>query len=919
MVMRKVLSLILAVAIDGTDSSSALGPTRCSLERPVAVDVDVPPGSELSTPPRCVIDRKPSVGWPGYTRPHGSKKTPDGVGMPATALSPTRVRCHLDSAEWPLLTGGNASLTVDSINGTGKLGLPGGRAVELFALFEPQWGRRPYFRERDAALVLAIDDSLDSASLRVQAILPGGDRIDAAVSAGRVRVPFSLARLPIAIDNIVGITLIHVTDGWNITKSRRLIRHPPPPRNSTFVTWQVDHEVGGGLLADGVPFLAQGWFNGGWNHELDGSLGAKYFAQHFDAQEPSFFERQILNLGGIAQEWGKRGVNFVRFQGQVYPNARIGFPVELTKLYLDLAAQAGVFVIFDCSIDTIAKAGFNGTSDQAWQDLLANLTLVRDHPALAGYYACDDCCHVKANVNQHEYRGIEQIHNALRSWDPYHLFVGSSACPDVWMWAEGLEFTKGAPAGSPLVSDVGLDVVMREAYGGGGPGGSGLSPDSKGVISERASRYYPMTFAASWDMPAPTNYLTPGAFRAALYDQAIHQSKYSMNNFAFDDDSASDRLIDEAFFTFAMEASELRNSWLAPLREHGADSVEDAQLLSVETEPTCTSFPHGKIFPTTQLVQDCGSYGRVWQERSETDRGLGFCAHAVVINPQPRAVSITLTLAGLPTSVTSAQRLFDQVYTVNVSTAGVLTDGLAGMSAAVFRFGCKVTPPPGAAQNIVHNGDFEEVDLSDPRRFCRRGCSSVGQSLYPGVGAFAGWRLMHGNPDLPAVFDVQQEDLRASIRPDTADPLHGRHCLRLNLASTSPAILPIPLQETVYGTNKTQSVWTLKARARSSPAGATVSVAAGGCYARPWTVPGDPDPDVTCTTRSMQPRLLANKSAPLGAEWSLLELTFTNLTVHSHNIWFNISTHLSTGATVWFDSVELTNTSSYTEHRLAHV
>ena len=72
----------------------------------------------------------------------------------------------------------------------------------------------------------------------------------------------------------------------------------------------------------------------------------------------------------------------------------------MTKLYLDLAAQAGVFVIFDCQIDNIAKAGFTGTNDQAWKDLLANLTLVKDHPALAGYYACDDCCHVKVNVDE---------------------------------------------------------------------------------------------------------------------------------------------------------------------------------------------------------------------------------------------------------------------------------------------------------------------------------------------------------------------------------------------------------------------------------------------------------------------------------------------------------------------------------------
>jgi hypothetical protein len=532
-------------------------------------------------------------------------------------------------------------------------------------------------------------------------------------------------------------------------------------------------------------------------------------------------------------------------------------------------------------------------------------------PALAGYYACDDCCHVRANVNQHEYRGIEQIHKALREWDPYHLFIGSSACPDVWMWQEGLEFNAGAPAGSPLVSDVGLDVVMREAYGGGGPGGSGLAPVSKGVITEREARYYPMTFAASWDMPAPTGYLTPGAFRAAMYDNAVHQSKYSMNLFAFDDSSASDRLIDEAFFTFAMESAELRNSWLSPLRSAADGHADDeARLVSVETDPPCTSTPHGKLHPTTQLLQDCGSYGRLWIERGAATRGVGFCAHAVVINPQSRAVSITLTLAGLPASVVFAQRLFDQIYPVNISAAGVLTDGLAGLSSAVFRFGCDVTPTPEAAQSIVHNGDFEEVDLSNPGRFCSRGCSPVGKSLYPGVGALAGWRLMHGTPYLPKVFDVQQDDFRAQIRPDTADPYHGRHCLRLKLPATSPAILPIPLQEAAYGSNDTQTVWTLKIRVRSSPAGAAVSVGGGGCYSPPWTIPGDPDADATCDSRSLQPRTLANSSAPLGVAWTLLELSFTNMTIYSQNIWLNVSTPRATGATVWLDTVELTNSTN---------
>jgi hypothetical protein len=113
MALRSLLLLGGAVALahagssmpvsssSSSSSSAALGPTRCPLERPVPVDVDIPPGSRLASPPRCAIDRKPSVGWPGYTRPHGSKKTSDAVGMPATALSPTRVRAMIGFNETP--------------------------------------------------------------------------------------------------------------------------------------------------------------------------------------------------------------------------------------------------------------------------------------------------------------------------------------------------------------------------------------------------------------------------------------------------------------------------------------------------------------------------------------------------------------------------------------------------------------------------------------------------------------------------------------------------------------------------------------------------------------------------------------------------------------------------------------------------
>ena len=58
------------------------------------------------------------------------------------------------------------------------------------------------------------------------------------------------------------------------------------------------------------------------------------------------------------------------------------------------------------------------------------------HPAFGGYYGCDDCCHMGSNKNEHEYRGIEKIREAIYAIDPYHLFIGSSTCGNIWMWQE---------------------------------------------------------------------------------------------------------------------------------------------------------------------------------------------------------------------------------------------------------------------------------------------------------------------------------------------------------------------------------------------------------------------------------------------------------------------------------------------------
>lgn len=381
---RRMVLLLRLACLATVAAESGTGPLAYPFLGRYAMDG--PPGSvEMDAPAassgpagrqpvtHCQIARHdPNVGWPGYSRPNGSKHTSDAIFMPAsripgpllllrgTRANSSRVRCHLGSAEFPLITSGNATLSVlppgcprqdcerspspaccTSISGY----------LDLFVLFEVQFGRRPYFYEQEGSFVVLTDVSLRQQPLRLTATLPGGVLVDANVPGGRRwRIPFSLQQVPTKVTAIVNITL-EIGAQHRIVRQRRFARHPPPAQSSGITAFQLDHERGGALRAGGAEFLAQGWFNGGFNHHVDG-LGARSYARHLGVSEPGWFIRQSLNLGSIAQHWGSRGLNFVRFQSQVFtdwsshtPDAVREEQLAAFMLYLDECARAGVFVL----------------------------------------------------------------------------------------------------------------------------------------------------------------------------------------------------------------------------------------------------------------------------------------------------------------------------------------------------------------------------------------------------------------------------------------------------------------------------------------------------------------------------------------------------------------------------------------------
>ena len=73
--------------------------------------------------------------------------------------------------------------------------------------------------------------------------------------------------------------------------------------------------------------------------------------------------------------------------------------------------------------------------DPAWRAaVISNVSLVKDHPALLGYYICDDCCPVAANLGNVSLQA--KLYNLLKEQDPYHIVAGAIQCSNAWMWTD---------------------------------------------------------------------------------------------------------------------------------------------------------------------------------------------------------------------------------------------------------------------------------------------------------------------------------------------------------------------------------------------------------------------------------------------------------------------------------------------------
>ncbi len=189
----------------------------------------------------------------------------------------------------------------------------------------------------------------------------------------------------------------------------------------------------------------------------------------------------------------------------------------------------------------------NATQFRDW--VFGNISFYMNHPAVGGYYGCDDCCHTSIAIERNlgpncalypvpdwpdgwngtagtrvphlpgpgsksgcptEFWALAEARRAVHALDPYHLVFGSVArCFNggAWYWSE-----EGA--------GLGLDVPMHESYGAG-------------ITTMQGFRLFPMDWSPVVSMPDPASLGQAHAVKSHLYSHGLSADAWHVNSFVY--------------------------------------------------------------------------------------------------------------------------------------------------------------------------------------------------------------------------------------------------------------------------------------------------------------------------------------------------------------------------------------------------
>eukprot|EP00948_MAST-09A_sp_MAST-9A-sp1_P003502 g3502.t1 len=422
------------------------------------------------------------------------------------------------------------------------------------------------------------------------------------------------------------------------SKSRRFHR-VPVPTNQVVEPVQVDHETNG-LRVNGKSWIGQGWY-------LSGDF--EWLADRIENE----FKVRNVNMGmpyGLATQ-----------------------PLDVQKDFLDRCAKAGFKVIYPLGTGLNVSINHGGPFNKPTllEDLVSNISFVKNHPALLGYYICDDCC-----SNQHDISLQSQVYQLIKAHDPYHLTIGAVNCGNGWMFTDQTpsflapETNTSVPliplAKQPILQ-LSLDIVMQENYGITLLGHSGTgewTKDSgnanspwKNSVSVGHDGFYRhgMRFEAVFNCPGTfgkTKYADPNFLLSAQWLGLLTASMQMGLTFIYN--NATDwKYADQVGF-YAQQIQNISSSVQSPFTD---------------------------INPTVQVVSNVAVRSRAW--RSSDQRCSAYVVAVNVDESYDIQTTLKISNEGFDFPI-NATRMFNSGGSVVIGKDGLLKDSIPAGGTKVF-------------------------------------------------------------------------------------------------------------------------------------------------------------------------------------------------------------------------------------------
>lgn len=715
----------------------------------------------------------------------------------ATVLNSTHLTCRTIATQ----NGSPARVTVSMDNGAT---FSNTTAIEVVPGFEWALGRRPYVGEPVGSIIYKVHPSMlahsdgpvsfelegrlrphhgnesgdftphyfdhhttagiDFAAAGAKPLIHTTITVTAANLSGELAFP--ITGLP---DTVYEDFVLTVSTGkLSATKWKRFHKVPVPDKNSNVTIFSVDHTTAGMLLGQGespwLPFTALGWFNSPFEyaHESIGDMS-------LIAKDVSTY---VARGGSFATEWSKKGHTLIRVGDDHQRDP------ETLLAILDECERAGIYMMYTPSM---ANAIVNThESGFPMENLISNITLIKDHPALWGYYICDDCCKGFDFLWE-----LAWVYDAIKRIDPYHLTAGFAECGELHAFQE------------PHLS---LDAPIRENY----------RPEmayhhNDGSVdhpgSDASLRMPPNTFEPVFNGLQAERQVVPDVARSNAYLGLITANLIHHNWYVFNPINyirwQNVNLVDKTFAEF----QELGSSVLSPFM---------------------TQHPSVTVLEETATLNGGNIRTRAWRNPDHKDG----CVHLVVVNSVQEGVApepsmFKLKLSGLTTAEISggATPIWGMGCVVNFTQppmqaalcrnvplhtaagsrgaaeegqgnsrgngdSATLSDMIGPTDTTIYQIGCKL--PPAAADNYAADPGFEG------------GLDTHPMPGPPGVPGYnlddhqATWGLIPRDED--GIVNGRSYDDSTWLRIDTTRPHSGTKSGRIALPTGARTYVRIPCQ-----------------------------------------------------------------------------------------------------------------------------